>query len=58
MTARPNTGIMTRTEQKQQTRQKLIEATMAVIGSEGFSGVTMAKVAEKEIGRASCRERV
>lgn len=42
-----NTGVITRSEQKQQTRQRLIEATMAVIGSEGFSGVTMAKVAEK-----------
>ncbi|MGD1975253.1 MAG: TetR family transcriptional regulator C-terminal domain-containing protein [Desulfobacterales bacterium] len=40
-------GIITRAEQKQHTRQKLIEATMAVISSEGFSGVTMAKVAEK-----------
>ena len=40
-------GIITRAEQKQHTRQKLIEATMAVIASEGFSGVTMAKVAEK-----------
>ncbi|CAB1081521.1 hypothetical protein D1AOALGA4SA_9171 [Olavius algarvensis Delta 1 endosymbiont] len=40
------TGVMTRVEQKRQTRQKLIEATMAVIASEGFSGVTMAKVAE------------
>ena len=47
MNASSNTGVMTRSEQKQQTRQRLIEATMAVIGSEGFSGVTMAKVAEK-----------
>jgi len=47
MTVNNNTGAMTRSEQKQQTRKKLIEATMAVIGSEGFSGVTMAKVAEK-----------
>jgi TetR/AcrR family transcriptional repressor of bet genes len=41
------TGFRTRAEQKQQTRQRLIEATMEVIASEGFSGVTMAKVAEK-----------
>jgi len=47
MTVSNDTGVMTRSEQKQQTRKKLIEATMAVIGSEGFSGVTMAKVAEK-----------
>jgi len=47
MAVNNKTGIITRAEQKQQTRQKLIEATMAVIASEGFSGVTMAKVAEK-----------
>ena len=41
------TGFITRAEQKQQTRQKLIEATMEVIASEGLSGVTMAKVAEQ-----------
>jgi TetR/AcrR family transcriptional repressor of bet genes len=41
------TGFNTRAEQKQLTRQRLIEATMEVIASEGFSGVTMAKVAEK-----------
>ena len=46
MTVHNKTGVMTRTEQKQHTRQKLIEATMDVIASEGFSGVTMAKVAE------------
>jgi TetR/AcrR family transcriptional repressor of bet genes len=40
-------GIITRAQQKQHTRRKLIEATMAVIAAEGFSGVTMAKVAEK-----------
>jgi hypothetical protein len=32
-------GIITRAEQKQHTRQKPIEATMAVIASEGFSGI-------------------
>lgn len=41
------TDVITRAEQKQLTRQKLIEATMEVIAVEGFSGVTMAKVAEK-----------
>ena len=46
MAVNNKTGVMTRTEQKQHTRQKLIEATMDVIASEGFSGVTMAKVAE------------
>lgn len=47
MAVNNKTGIITRAKQKQYTRQKLIEATMAVIASEGFSGVTMAKVAEK-----------
>jgi TetR/AcrR family transcriptional repressor of bet genes len=47
MTVNNKTGIITRAKQKQQTRYKLIEATMAVIASEGFSGITMAKVAEK-----------
>jgi TetR/AcrR family transcriptional repressor of bet genes len=41
------TGAITRAEQKQLTRQKLIEATMEVIASTGLSGVTMAKVAEQ-----------
>jgi TetR/AcrR family transcriptional repressor of bet genes len=41
------TNAGTRAEQKRQTRRRLIEATMKVIASEGFSGVTMAKVAEK-----------
>jgi TetR/AcrR family transcriptional repressor of bet genes len=41
------TGSITRAEQKLQTRQKLIEATMEVIASTGLSGVTMAKVAEQ-----------
>jgi TetR/AcrR family transcriptional repressor of bet genes len=46
---RPNNRVssITRAEQKQQTRQKLIEATMEVIASTGLSGVTMAKVAEQ-----------
>ena len=47
MASHSKTGLVTRAEQKQHTRQKLIEATMEVIASEGFSGVTMAKVAEK-----------
>ena len=40
-------SAISRAEKKQQTRQKLIDSTMEVIASEGFSGVTMAKVAEK-----------
>ena len=47
MAVNNKTSLITRAEQKQHTRQKLIEATMDVIASEGFSGVTMAKVAEK-----------
>jgi TetR/AcrR family transcriptional repressor of bet genes len=47
MAVNNKTGIITRAKQKQHTRQKLIEATMEAIASEGFSGVTMAKVAEK-----------
>ena len=47
MAVNNKTGNITRAKQKQHTRQKLIDATMAVIASEGFSGVTMAKLAEK-----------
>ena len=47
MAVNNKTGIITRAKQKQHTRQKLIEATMEAIASEGLSGVTMAKVAEK-----------
>ena len=47
MAVNNKTGIITRAKQKQHTRQKLIKATMEVIALEGFSGVTMAKVAEK-----------
>jgi len=47
MAANSKTGLITRAEQKLQTRQRLLEATMAVIASEGLSGVTMAKVAEQ-----------
>ena len=47
MAVHDKTGANTRNEQKQRTRRKLIEATMDVIASEGFSGVTMAKVAER-----------
>ena len=47
MAIRNKTGLITRAEQKQQTRQRLLEATMEVIASEGLSGVTMAKVAEQ-----------
>ncbi|MCF8070361.1 MAG: TetR/AcrR family transcriptional regulator [Desulfobacterales bacterium] len=35
---------LTRSEQKQATREKLIQSTYDVIASEGFSGVTLAKV--------------
>ena len=41
---KPN--AITRAEQKKLTRQKIIDATFAVIAKEGFSDVTMAKVAE------------
>ena len=45
--AAPNKpNAITRAEQKKLTRQKIIDATFAVIAKEGFSGVTMAKVAE------------
>lgn len=37
---------ITRAEQKKLTRQKIIDATFTVIAKDGFSGVTMAKVAE------------
>lgn len=45
--ANNKTSGITRAEKKQQTRQKLIEATTEVIASVGLSGVTMAKVAEQ-----------
>jgi TetR/AcrR family transcriptional repressor of bet genes len=38
---------LTRADQKKHTRRKLIEATMEVIAVQGFSGVTMAAVAEQ-----------
>lgn len=47
MAFKNKTGLITRAEQKQQTRQRLLEATMEVIASEGLTGVTMAKVAEQ-----------
>ena len=47
MVAVNDTNITTRTRQKQITRQRLIEATFDVIAEEGFTGVTMAKVAER-----------
>jgi TetR/AcrR family transcriptional repressor of bet genes len=47
MAVNTKTGSISRAEQKQQTRQRLLEATMEVIASEGLSGVTMAKVAEQ-----------
>ena len=47
MAVKIKAGFITRAEQKQQTRQRLLEATMEVIASKGLSGVTMAKVAEQ-----------
>ncbi|HEY5673938.1 MAG TPA: TetR family transcriptional regulator C-terminal domain-containing protein [Malonomonas sp.] len=38
---------ISREEQKIQTRHKLIETTIDIIADEGFTGVTMAKVAER-----------
>ena len=46
MAATNKSNSITRAEQKQLTRQKIIDATLDVIAKEGFSGVTMAKVAE------------
>ena len=47
MAVKIKAGFITRAEQKQQTRQRLLEATMEVIALEGLSDVTMAKVAEQ-----------
>jgi TetR/AcrR family transcriptional repressor of bet genes len=47
MPTRKKTSANLRVKQKERTRQRLIEATVDVIAGEGFSGVTMAKVAEK-----------
>ena len=47
MPYRKKQNKMTRVEKKQFTRRKIIQATMDAIASEGFSGVTMAKVAER-----------
>lgn len=35
-----------RTEQKEQTKKRILQATAKIISEEGFTGVTMAKVAE------------
>jgi TetR/AcrR family transcriptional repressor of bet genes len=43
----PKNTATSRSAQKERTRQRLIEATIDVIAQEGFSGVTMAKVAEQ-----------
>lgn len=50
------TGTATsRTEQKQLTRQKLLDTTIDIIADEGFAGVTMAKVAERAgLSRGIC----
>jgi len=46
---------LTRHEQKQQTRQKLLDATIEIIANEGFEGVTLAKVAERTgLSRGIC----
>ena len=41
-----NPNAITRAEQKKMTRQKILDATFTVLAREGFSGVTLAKVAE------------
>jgi TetR/AcrR family transcriptional repressor of bet genes len=43
----PKNPATSRSEQKKRTRRRLIEATIDVIAQDGFSGVTMAKVAEQ-----------
>lgn len=45
----------TRAEQKQITRQKLLDATIDIIADEGLAGVTLAKVAERTgLSRGIC----
>lgn len=45
----------TRAEQKQITRRKLLDATIDLIADEGFTGVTLAKVAERTgLSRGIC----
>lgn len=45
----------TRAEQKQLTRQRLLETTIDIIADEGFAGVTMVKVAERTgLSRGIC----
>lgn len=44
-----------RQEQKEQTRQKLLDATVAIIGEDGLSNVTLAKVSERAgVSRGLC----
>lgn len=46
---------LTRSEQKQATRRKLIDTTIAIIAAEGLSRVTLPKVAEKAgLSRGIC----
>jgi TetR/AcrR family transcriptional repressor of bet genes len=47
MADNPKANTITRAEQKQLTRQKLIEATLEVVAAQGLSGVTMARVADQ-----------
>jgi len=50
-----HTEPLTRHEQKQQTRQKLLDATIEIIANEGFEGVTLAKVAQRTgLSRGIC----
>ena len=55
MSVNENKGVITRAEQKQLTRKTLIDTTVDVIAKDGFSGVTMAKVAERAgLSRGIC----
>lgn len=47
MTTDNDMPVVSRSEQKLLTRQKLLDATIDIIATEGFAGVTMAKVAER-----------
>ena len=46
MTVNKKPNTISRAEQKKITRQKILDATFTVLAREGFSGVTLAKVAE------------
>ncbi|MEJ2426147.1 MAG: TetR/AcrR family transcriptional regulator [Candidatus Thiodiazotropha sp.] len=50
-----NENGLTRTEQKQLTRRRLLEATIDIIAEEGLTGVTMGRVAERtDLSRGIC----